>query len=66
MFTTLKMPTYSELIGLSDSELIKRVFSALHLVDKAEDEGQSTTEKTRVYLAYKNELAKRNYRERVH
>ena len=66
MLNTLKMPTYNELIGLSDGELIKRVFSALHQVDKAEDEGQSTTEKTRVYYAYKNELAKRNYRQHVH
>lgn len=66
MLNILKMPTYKELIGLSDGELIKRVFSALQQVDKAEDEGQSSTEKTKIYQIYKNELAQRNYRQRVH
>lgn len=66
MFNTLKMPTYNELIGLSDVELIRRVYSALGQVDSAEDRGESTTEKTKIYMVYKNELAKRNYKQHVH
>ena len=66
MLNSLKMPTYDELIGLSDRELIRRVFSALGQVDQAEDQGQGTTEKTKIYMVYKNELAKRNYKQRIH
>ena len=66
MLNTLKMPTYIELIGLSDVELIQHIGVALSQVDKAEVRHESTTEKTKIYQAYKNELARRNYTKRIH
>ena len=62
MFTSLKMPTYKKLLELSDKELIKCVNEALDQLRQAEEEGETTAEKTKIYLLYKNELTKRNYR----
>ena len=66
MFNFLKMPTYIELIELSDVELVQCVGVALIQVDDAEKHHESTTEKTKIYQAYKNELARRNYKHRIH
>jgi hypothetical protein len=66
MPNTLNMPSNSELVSLSDGELVKRIGLALHQLDKAEERGENTTEKTKIYQAYKNELAKRNYRQQAH
>lgn len=62
MFTSLKMPTYKTLLELSDKELTKCVNEALDQLRQAEEEGETTVEKTKIYLLYKNELTKRNYR----
>jgi len=59
------MPTYNELVALSEAELIKRIGLALGEVDKAEGRHEKMLEKAKVYLAYKNELAKRNYEQRA-
>jgi hypothetical protein len=59
------MPTYNELVELSKDELMKRTALALHEIDKAEEEGNSTSEKARIYHVYKNELAKRKYDQRA-
>jgi hypothetical protein len=66
MHNTLMMPTYNQLVKLPDVELIKRVGLALGQLDEAEDQGESKTDKARIYQAYKNELTKRNYRQRTH
>lgn len=66
MFSTLKMPIYIELIGLSDAELIQYVSLALSQVNDAEAHHESTTEKTKIYQAYKNELVRRNYKYRIY
>lgn len=66
MLNTLMMPTYNELVGLSTAELTKRIGLALGQVDKAEKRGESTIDKAKIYLAYKNELAKRDYKQRGH
>jgi hypothetical protein len=61
----LKILTYSELVELSDSELIKRVEVALDRLDKSKQQGKSTADSARMYQVYENELAKRNFRQRV-
>ena len=66
MPTPLKMPTYTELVGLSDAELVTRIGLALSQYYKAEDLGENLTEKSKVYDVYKNELAKRNYKHHPH
>jgi hypothetical protein len=65
MLNTLKIPSYNELVGLSDAELIKCVGFALSQLNNAQQQGESTTNKARMYRVYENELAKRNYRHRV-
>jgi hypothetical protein len=65
MLNTLKMPTYNELVGLSDTELTKCIALALGEVDKAEKRHEDMLDKAKIYLAYKNELAKRNYAQRA-
>ena len=65
MLTTLNMPTYNELIGLSTDELTKRIALALSEVDKAEARHEYMLDKAKIYLAYRNELAKRNYAQRA-
>ena len=62
MFTSLKMPTYKKLLELSDKELAKCVNEALDQLRQAEEQGETATEKTKIYMLYKNELTKRNYR----
>lgn len=66
MLNTLKMPTYNELVGLSDVELVKCIGLALGQFYKAEGQGENTTEKSKIYQVYKNELAKRNYKQHPH
>ena len=65
MPTTVNMPTYNELVGLSAAELTKRIALALGEVDKAEARHEYIIDKAKIYLAYRNELAKRNYAQRV-
>jgi hypothetical protein len=65
MQSTLKMPTYKELIELSDAELTECIALALTEIDNAEERGQPTAEKMKIYQAYKNELARRNYAQRA-
>ena len=65
MFTSLKIPTYKRLLELSDGELIKRVNEALDQLRQAEEQGETSTEQIKIrkiYMLYKNELTKRNYR----
>ena len=66
MLNTITMPSYNELVALSDAELVKRIGLALSQFYKAEDQGENTTEKSKIYLVYKNELAKRNYKQHPH
>jgi hypothetical protein len=62
MVTSLKIPTYKKLLELPDRELIKCVDEALDQLRQAEEQGQSVTEKIKIYMLYKNELTKRTYR----
>ena len=62
----LRMPTYNELVGLSDAELVKRIGLALSQYYKAEDAGENLTKKSKICDIYKNELAKRNYKLHPH
>jgi hypothetical protein len=62
MFTSLKIPTYKKLLELSDRELTKCVNEALDQLRQAEEKGEMSTEKTKIYILYKNELTKRTYR----
>ena len=62
MFTSLKIPTYRKLLELSDRELMKCVNEALDQLRQAEEQGETTTEKIKIYMLYKNELTKRTYR----
>ena len=66
MLTSLKSPTFKKLIELSDSELKRCVVEALDQLRLAEEEGETTTEKTKIYILYKNELTKRTYRRQIH
>ena len=66
MPNTLKMPTYHELISLSDYELTTRVERALQQLKKAVKQCEGTAEKTKIYRAYQNELAKRKYSQRLY
>ena len=66
MLTSLKTPTYKKLIELSDGELKRCVVEALDQLRLAEEEGETTTEKTKIYILYKNELTKRTYRRQIH
>jgi hypothetical protein len=59
------MPTYNELFALSLPELIKRSALALNQLDKAEAQGENIAEKARIYHVYKNELAKRDYKQQT-
>ena len=63
MLNTLKMPNHNELISLPDVELIKRVRLALGQLDNADKQGESTADETRIYQIYKNELARRDYKQ---
>lgn len=65
MLNMLKMPTYIELVGLSTDELMQRIALALGEVDKADKHHEYMFDKAKIYLAYKNELAKRNYVQRA-
>ena len=60
------MPTYHELAGLSDAALVKCIGLALNQLYKADEESENITEKSRIYQVYKNELAKRNYKQHPH
>jgi|KBSSwiStaDraftv2_1062776.scaffolds.fasta_scaffold3838892_1 hypothetical protein len=53
------MPTYDELIELSNGELTKCIRIAKDGVDKMRHDHQSTTEKQLIYRAYDNERLKR-------
>ena len=66
MFTSLKMPTYKKLLELPDRELIKCVNEALDQLHQVEEQGETATEQIKIYMLYKNELTKRNYRQRTH
>ena len=66
MFTSLKIPTYKKLLELPDRELIKCVNEALDQLRQAEEQGETPTEQIKIYMLYKNELTKRNYRQRTH
>ncbi len=62
MNTFLEIPTYKSLLELSDRELEKRANKAFEQLNQAEIKGEKTTEKTIIYILYKVELTKRNYR----
>jgi hypothetical protein len=62
MVTLLTIPTYKKLLALSDGELRKCVNEALDQLRLAEQQGEKTTEKTKIYILYKNELTKRTYK----
>jgi hypothetical protein len=66
MFTTLKMPTYKKLLELPDRELKKCVNEALEQLQQAQEQGETATEEIKIYMLYKSELTKRNYRQRTH
>ena len=53
------MPTYVELIEMSNGDLTKCIRIASEAVDKARYECQLITEKEQIYLAYDNERLKR-------
>lgn len=55
----LKMPTYDELVALSNGELSKRIQLALKQLIKYEELCDSLTQARRVYEAYNRERQKR-------
>lgn len=65
MLSTLKMPTYTELSALSDSELTRRINLLSIQLEQAEQQGKNVTEQTKVYMVYKDEFARRNYKNRI-
>jgi hypothetical protein len=59
MQNPLKMPTYDELVALSNGELTKRIRLALRQLLGYEKPGKSLTDAQRVYETYKREEQKR-------
>ena len=59
MQNPLKMPSYDELVALSNGELTKRIRLALRQLLGYERPGKSLTEAERIYEAYKREEQKR-------
>ena len=66
MQKSLKVLTHSELVELSDVELIKRVWLALGQLDEADERSESKTNNAGIYRVYENELARRHYAQRSH
>jgi hypothetical protein len=62
MQKTLNLPAYHELTELTDDELIKYVQVALDQVQKAKENHENTTEIMMNYMAYQNEVVRRNHR----
>ncbi len=59
MRNILIMPTYDELIELSNGDLMKCHASSLKQLNESAKEGKNTTEKVRIYGAYETERVKR-------
>ncbi|MBA3868000.1 MAG: hypothetical protein H0X30_02490 [Anaerolineae bacterium] len=59
MSNPIKMPTYDELVGLSNGELSKHIQLALKQLIKYEELCDSLTQTRRVYEAYNRERQKR-------
>jgi len=55
----LKMPTYDELVALSNGELVKRMQLALKQLIQYEAPGEGLTKARKVYQAYRREREKR-------
>jgi len=55
----LKMPTYDELVGLSNGELTKRLQLALRQLLDYEEPGEGLTQARKIYEAYNRERQKR-------
>ena len=59
MQNVLKMPTYEELVEMTNGDLIKCLTLALNQLNEAAKEGKSTFEKMSIYDAYEAERLKR-------
>jgi hypothetical protein len=59
MQNPLKMPSYDELVALSNGELTRRIHSVLRQLLTYEQPCKSLTEAERIYAAYKREWEKR-------
>ena len=55
----LKMPTYEQLVDMTNGELIKRIQLALDQLVELANQGESTIASTKVYQAYEGERLKR-------
>ena len=55
----LKMPTYEELVEMTNGDLMKCLASALKQLNETAKEGKSTIEKIHIYGAYETERLKR-------
>ena len=56
---TLKMPAYDDLADLSNAELTRRIKMAKYELDGAQQRGESTGEKARIYHVFEHERVRR-------
>jgi hypothetical protein len=56
---TLNMPTYEEVVDLSNGELTNRMRHICGQINEARSRGQSTTELAYIYKVYEEEWFKR-------
>jgi hypothetical protein len=57
--SALNMPTYEEVVELSNSELMKRMKHITSQINEAISQGQSTTDLAHIYKCYEEEWFKR-------
>ena len=59
MQNMLKMPAYDDLADLSNAELTRRVKMAKYDLNEAQQRGESTAEKARIYHFFEHERVRR-------
>ncbi len=59
MQNILKVPTYEELVEMTNGDLMKRLALALVQLNEAAKEGKNTIEKIKIYKIYETERLKR-------
>ena len=61
MSNQFNMPTYEEIVALSNGELTKRISEIEQAINATRESGESTSQGTRVYKVYEEEWVKRMY-----
>ena len=59
MSNQFNMPSYEEIVALSNGELTKRMREIEHAIDATKERGESTSQGARVYKVYEEEWVKR-------